>query len=114
MTYYDMTHADDVIRETELCPTLQARMGMGGNQIPLVLGENTPDRTAGSELRPRRLTPLECERLQGMPDDWTRVPYLGRSENSCPDTPRYKAIGNSWAVPCIKWLGKRIDKELKK
>lgn len=56
----------------------------------------------------RRLTPRECERLQGMPDDWTRVPYRGRSAEECPDGPRYKAIGNSMAVPVMRWIGERI------
>lgn len=57
----------------------------------------------------RRLTPRECERLMGMPDDWTRVPYRGRSADECPDTPRYKAIGNSMAVPVMRWIGERIE-----
>lgn len=56
----------------------------------------------------RRLTPRECERLQGMPDDWTRVPYRGKSAEDCPDGPRYKAIGNSMAVPVMRWIGERI------
>lgn len=57
----------------------------------------------------RRLTPRECERLQGFPDDWTKVPYRGRPADECPDTPRYKAIGNSMAVPVMRWIGERID-----
>ena len=57
----------------------------------------------------RRLTPRECERLMGFPDDWTRVPYRGRPAEECPDTPRYKAIGNSMAVPVMAWLGQRIQ-----
>lgn len=57
----------------------------------------------------RRLTPRECERLQGFPDDWTKVPYRGKTAEKCPDTPRYKAIGNSMAVPVMRWLGKRIE-----
>ena len=56
----------------------------------------------------RRLTPRECERLQGMPDDWTRIPYRGKSADDCPDGPRYKAIGNSMAVPVMRWIGERI------
>ena len=56
----------------------------------------------------RRLTPKECERLQGFPDDWTKVPYRGKSADECPDGPRYKAIGNSMAVPVMRWLGERI------
>lgn len=57
----------------------------------------------------RRLTPRECERLQGFPDDWTLVPYRGREADECPDAPRYKAIGNSMAVPVMRWIGKRIQ-----
>lgn len=56
----------------------------------------------------RRLTPRECERLQGFEDDWTRIPWRGRPAEECPDGPRYKAIGNSMAVPVMRWLGERI------
>lgn len=59
----------------------------------------------------RRLTPRECERLQGFPDDWTKVPYRGKPVEECPDTPRYKALGNSMAVPVMRWLGERIDRK---
>lgn len=57
----------------------------------------------------RRLTPRECERLQGFPDDWTLVPYRGKPAGECPDSPRYKALGNSMAVPVMRWLGERIE-----
>lgn len=60
----------------------------------------------------RRLTPRECERLQGMPDDWTLVPYRGRPAAGCPDGPRYKAIGNSMAVPVMRWIGERVGAAL--
>lgn len=53
----------------------------------------------------RRLTPRECERLQGFPDDWTLVPYRGKPAS---DGPRYKAIGNSMAVPVMRWIGERL------
>jgi site-specific DNA-cytosine methylase len=56
----------------------------------------------------RRLTPRECERLQGFPDDWTLIPWRGKPADQCPDGPRYKALGNSMAVPCMAWIGKRI------
>ena len=56
----------------------------------------------------RRLTPRECERLQGMPDDHTKVAYRGKPAGECPDGPRYKAIGNSMAVPVMRWIGERI------
>lgn len=232
---FDMTHCDDVIREVEgPVPTLQARMGTGGNQVPLVLSdpndrtigtltssdlvkrannqsinnglyvlsENGTDRAIEKDMAPpvktttvptvfdpynnaesdvsftlragisqptntpmtvvkedtdvvsisgniigrepgngghqlgigedgksftltstdrhavavrssvRRLMPIECERLQGFPDNWTRIPYRGKPAEQCPDSPRYKAIGNSWAVPVIAWIGKRIDNAL--
>jgi DNA (cytosine-5)-methyltransferase 1 len=56
----------------------------------------------------RRLTPRECERLQGMPDDYTLIPWRGKPALECPDGPRYKAIGNSKAVPVVRWIGKRL------
>jgi DNA-cytosine methyltransferase len=57
----------------------------------------------------RRLTPKECERLQGFPDDWTKIPYRNKSADQCPDGPRYKACGNSMAVPVMRWIGQRIQ-----
>lgn len=59
-----------------------------------------------SSLGLRRLTPRECERLQGFPDDWTLIPYRGRPAG---DQARYKACGNSMAVPVMRWIGKRIQ-----
>jgi len=56
----------------------------------------------------RRITPTEAERLQGLPDRWTAIPYRGKPAEHCPDGPRYHAIGNSMAVPVIRWLGERI------
>lgn len=56
----------------------------------------------------RKLTPTECERLQGFPDDWTKIPYRNKPLEDCPDSPRYKAIGNSMAVPVMRWIGKRL------
>lgn len=55
----------------------------------------------------RRLTPVECERLQGFDDGWTDIPYKGRDHP--PDSPRYRAIGNSMAVPVMRWIGERIE-----
>ena len=57
----------------------------------------------------RRLTPVECERLQGFPDEFTRIPYRNKTVDICPDSPRYKALGNSMAVPVMAWIGKRIQ-----
>jgi DNA (cytosine-5)-methyltransferase 1 len=69
-----------------------------------------PDESGWSQWacwRVRRLMPVECERLQGMPDNYTLVPYRGKP---AADAPRYKAIGNSMAVPCVAWLGQRLSK----
>jgi len=57
----------------------------------------------------RRLTPVECERLQGFPDDYTQIPWRNKPAENCPDGPRYKAMGNSMAVPVMRWLGERIS-----
>lgn len=59
-------------------------------------------------LTVRRLTPRECERLQGFPDDYTMIPWRGKAALMCPDSPRYKALGNSMAVNCMEWIGERI------
>ncbi|MGQ5288510.1 DNA cytosine methyltransferase [Pectobacterium actinidiae] len=71
-----------------------------------------PDESGWSQWacwRVRRLMPVECERLQGMPDNYTLVPYRGKP---AADAPRYKAIGNSMAVPCVAWLGQRLQQAL--
>jgi DNA (cytosine-5)-methyltransferase 1 len=76
-------------------PTLGAA-DSGSNRTPtLMLG-----------MQVRRLTPMECERLQGFPDGYTNIPWRGKPES--PDGPRYKALGNSWAVPCARWIGECI------
>ena len=58
----------------------------------------------------RRLTPLECERLQGFPDNYTQIEWRGKPAEQCPDSLRYKAIGNSMAVPVMRWIGERIKR----
>ncbi len=55
----------------------------------------------------RRLTPIECERLQGFPDNYTNIPWANKA--TAPDSRRYKALGNSMAVPVMLWIGKRIE-----
>lgn len=54
----------------------------------------------------RRLIPMEYERLQGFPDDWTNIEWRGKP---APDSKRYKALGNSMAVPVMRWIGERIE-----
>ena len=66
-------------------------------------GRNAPNVMATMQVR--RLTPKECERLQGFQDDYTLVPYRGKPAM---DGPRYKALGNSMAVNCMRWIGERI------
>lgn len=165
-TVLDMSHACDVIRDCgEVCPSLQARMGTGGNQIPLtyqmqgfgdyregdvassckqrdfkdstdlVCSVDCRNFTEGGETNGtlqakesggqslnlnntirqnrvvRRLTPLECERLQGFPDHWTDLgEWTDRNgkRHKDADSPRYKALGNSIALPPWKWILKRM------
>ena len=57
----------------------------------------------------RRLTPIETELLQGFPRNWTQIPYRNKPADQCPDGPRYKACGNSMAVPVMRWIGERIQ-----
>lgn len=86
---------------------------LGQDDKSFTLATNN-DQYMMTEARVRKLTPIECERLQGFPDDYTKIPYRGKSADDCPDSPRYKAIGNSWCVPCVMWIGQRIKKELEK
>jgi len=72
-------------------------------------GTNTSGPKAMQSMAVRRLSPRECERLQGFPDDHTLIPWRNKPADQCPDGPRYKALGNSMAVPCMAWIGKRID-----
>ena len=71
------------------------------------VGDGFP--TIATSMVVRRLTPRECERLQGFPDSWTLIPWRGKPADQCPDGPRYKALGNSMAVPVMRWIGRRID-----
>jgi site-specific DNA-cytosine methylase len=67
-------------------------------------GQGYPAVSAGMSVR--RLTPRECERLMGLPDDYTLIPYRGKPAK---DGPRYKALGNSMAVPVVRWIGERMQ-----
>ena len=96
----DFRHVE-VGEDTDATQTLQAK-STGGYSLNYM-----PGATNGYVVR--RLTPLECERLQGFPDDHTKVPYRGKPADECPDGPRYKAIGNSMAVPVMRWIGERIQ-----
>ena len=81
-----------------------------GGEPPIVLhvSDDTPTVLYDGLLwTVRRLMPVECERLQGFPDGWTDIPWRGKDH--APDGPRYKAIGNSMAVPVMRWIGERIQ-----
>ena len=82
-------------------PLLKGSPTGGGRPLPAI---------ALQSMAVRRLTPVECERLQGFPDNYTNIPWRKKEES--PDGPRYKALGNSWAVPNVRWIGKRIQEEL--
>jgi DNA (cytosine-5)-methyltransferase 1 len=73
------------------------------------LDANSPPPALLTAMQVRRLTPVECERLQGFPDDYTAIPWRKKPASECPDGPRYKALGNSWAVPVAAWIGQRIQ-----
>jgi len=87
-------------RPVNICQPLLATGPTAGNQGGDVVQTG---------MQVRRLTPVECERLQGFPDNFTKVPYRGKPAEKCSDGPRYKAMGNSMAVPVMGWIGKRID-----
>jgi DNA (cytosine-5)-methyltransferase 1 len=82
--------------------SLPASLGNG-------IGHNKDDFITHDNDRIRRITPIECERLQGFPDDYTAIPWRNKSADDCPDGPRYKALGNSMAVPVMNWIGRRIN-----
>lgn len=111
----------------EMSPTL--RKDMGDNQVAVAVDcynktINSTSQTlsssasdinhTGGVINPvdrmavRRLTPTECERLQGFPDNHTLISWRGKPADQCPDGPRYKALGNSMAVPCMEWIGNKI------
>ena len=86
--------------------------GLGVSDTGIAYTLTTTDRHAVSDgLQVRRLTPTECERLQGFPDNHTQIPWRGKPAADCPDSPRYKAIGNSMAVPVMRWIGRKIKQE---
>ena len=102
------------IREDNVFQTLSSRMGTGGGNVPMVMnGENKMDNTVV-----RRLTPMECERLQGFPDGWTDIGDWGDSKGKKhkgeSDSPRYKALGNSIALPFWGWMAERMVAQLRK
>lgn len=79
------------------------------NQTPLLTFESGQLSGGGFDIR--RLTPIECERLHGLPDDWTNIPWRGKPD--APDSLRYAALGNSMAVPVMRWIGERLFRAMK-
>jgi len=77
-----------------------------GDPCHTLARDNAAHATIVQPMQVRRLTPRECERLQGFPDDYTLIPYRNKPAS---DGPRYKALGNSMAVPVMAWIGKRIQ-----
>ena len=134
-------HAQDsrVTGPHDLAPTVAAKFGTGGGNVPLGqaadpvtfqpgnlrLDAGADPSTAttttlkasmgdqmphiATPMAVRRLLPSECEALQGFPRDWTKIPWRNKPADLCPDGPRYKAIGNSMATNCMAWIGKRIQ-----
>jgi DNA (cytosine-5)-methyltransferase 1 len=124
---YENHGTDSRIKPIEISPTVTARWGTGGNNVPLAhafkvrggcagggkgyLGQDEKaftistmqDQQIFQNMAVRRLTEIECERLQGFPDNYTNI------KENCPSGARYKALGNSMAVPVMKWIGKRIQ-----
>ena len=128
ITVYETHPMDSRVKEMgETCQTVSARWGTGGGNVPIAtafkvrcgcegggkgyLGNSdtaftlstTQDQSLFTDMRVRRLTPIECERLQGFPDNYTNI------KEKTPDGNRYKALGNSMAVPVMKWIGQRIN-----
>jgi DNA (cytosine-5)-methyltransferase 1 len=79
-------------------------------ELPASTLAKNSDMHIASTMAVRRLTPTECERLQGFPDGYTNIPWRKATES--PDGPRYKALGNSWAVPVVRWIGQRIQDQI--
>lgn len=109
---------DGTGRGTPLVPVSFNMHKSGNNGSSLGVAEDRTDCLRAFEKSPfavhvpqsavRRLTPRECERLQGFPDDWTAITHRGKP---AADGPRYKALGNSMAVPVLRWIGDRIAKQ---
>lgn len=96
---------DQKVATRDVSPTLTCNYGKQVDSSDSSLGPNV----IFQEMRVRRLTPIECERLQGFPDNYTQIEWRGKPAEECPDGHRYKALGNSMAVPCMAWIGKRIQ-----
>lgn len=105
-----------VARMSDVMATLDCWSASGrGSAQQLTVLQEAPNTKAHVENTDeddfvRRLTPVECERLQGFPDNFTAIPWRNKDAADCPDGPRYKALGNSMAVPVMRWIGERIQR----
>ena len=136
---YENHMQDSRVKECGGCsPQINAKAGTGGGNLPLVQAIAIAENIIGRQVENggngvgakeevaytqnctgvmgvsrnetvRRLTPVECERLMGFPDNHTRIPWRGRLAEQCPDSPRYKACGNSMCVNVMRWIGMRIE-----
>lgn len=95
---YPIAWSEELTASVDVAGTIQ-RGGSGGRYDGVMVPQSTV----------RRLTPVECERLQGFPDNFTAIPWRKKGAEDCPDGPRYKALGNSMAVPVMRWIGERIQ-----
>ena len=133
---FEIKGQESVRLHENITPTLKARMGTGGNNVPCIVLNDQGGQSINIEndcisptLRSeahgnlpiittpytiRKITPAECERLQGFPDNYTQIPWRNKSTEDCPDSSRYKAIGNSMAVPVMRWIGQRLTAFLEK
>jgi hypothetical protein len=124
ITFSSVQSNQGINADLNVSQTLEAKNPMAVMQ-PVTYAETAQTLTAGYEfdyndekkaashivgMQVRRLTPVECERLQGFPDNYTNIPW--RKKDESPDGPRYKALGNSWAVPNVRWIGKRIQEQI--
>jgi DNA (cytosine-5)-methyltransferase 1 len=100
--------AQPVAYTTKLHNTASNNAGKIFEERTTALDANSPPPALLTDMQVRRLTPVECERLQGFPDGYTAIPWRNKPADQCPDGPRYKALGNSWAVPVVRWIGRRI------
>jgi DNA (cytosine-5)-methyltransferase 1 len=92
----------------DISQTLTSNYGKQVDSSDTRLGPNVVFPT----MQVRRLTPEECEKLQGFEPGYTAIPWRGKPADQCPDGPRYKALGNSWAIPCVSWIGERIARQI--
>lgn len=109
---HDKSHANSgqppaIALQTDVTPKASVELAFT-LKLPSPSGGGQPAATMTPNMEVRRLTPIECERLQGFPDNHTLIGWRGKDADECPDGPRYKAIGNSMAVPVMRWIGERI------